>query len=76
MSVITDLNTSSCVRSSERVNCSVCVWMRVREIARSVLRSLGYKTTVLNMPRFFMISSSRCLVDYLVNQDKHVKQKL
>ena len=40
MSAITDLNTSSCLRSSERINCSVRVWMRAREIPRTILRSL------------------------------------
>ena len=27
VSVISELNTSSCVRSSECINCSVCMWM-------------------------------------------------
>ena len=38
VSAITELNTSFCVRSSERINCSVRVWMRA--IARTILRSL------------------------------------
>ena len=40
MGVITDLNTSLCVRSSERINCSVRVWMRARAIVRTILRIL------------------------------------
>ena len=40
MGVITGLNTSLCVWSSEHINCSVHVWMHAHAIARTILRSL------------------------------------
>ena len=35
VSVMTELNTSLCVRCSEHINCSVRVWMRARLHMRS-----------------------------------------
>lgn len=40
VSAITELNTTLCVRYSERINWSVRVWMRAHAIARTILRSL------------------------------------